>query len=194
MDSSVNAMKIFNLGINTLYMANSMLRENRRNLSSLSKISLDKFVSFLVDDSYLRLGVGGYGGEQKNFLDFCKNLLQKEDISVGILNAHGDEFFGKWCYSDGLIPKSVQKWIDKYDGFYDVLLIHSCNPQHKRPVIRKSITVVPSDIFNMLSSIDLLEHKLVIPGEGYIPVNRKIIQKLPHYNLLNDLRAYIPDN
>lgn len=101
--------------------------------------------------------------------------------------------FGKWCYEDGFIPKSVQGWIDKNDGVYDLLLLQVCNPRHVKPVIRKSIAVVPTDTVSpYLTSVCGIEHLLVMPDRGALQFTSDRINRLSQYNLLECLQPYIP--
>jgi len=178
-------VKIFKSGIHSFHISNSCLREERRGLKSLSRIPLDKFIAFSVDTVYVRLGIG-YEENQKKFLEFCKKFSNTgNNFSVGILNAHGDNFFGKWVYYDGLFPKSVQSWVDKMDGVYDLLLICVCNPGHKNLFIRKSTAVVPTDDVCMMLNIAGVKHKLVIPGQGTVSFDKKSIDLLPNLDLLS---------
>ena len=185
-------MKIFQYGINTLHIANSNLREEKRRLRD---VSLDRLISLLVYDSYARLGTGIEieTGNYYKFLDFCRSISKKDsDFKVGILDAHGKNYFGRWYYSDGIFPKSVQKWIDEYDGIYDLLLLHVCNTEHVKPIIKKSMAVVPTDDVCHMLNIAGTEHLLVIPGKGAVSFNKNTISKLPSYNLLEYLQSYVP--
>ena len=177
-------MRIFQSGINTLHIANSMLKEERR----ISRdCSLEKLIPYLIDTAYRRLGI-----ENTNeFLDFCKKTTQRDnEFSVGILDAHGEYHFSRWYYSDGIIPKSVQKWVDENDGVYDLLLLHTCNPQGVKPIIRKSMAVVPTDHVSLMPGGK--DNLLVMPNKVSAPFNADITSRLPQYNILKDLQPYIP--
>jgi hypothetical protein len=182
-------MKYFDLGRDHIYISNECLKEVRI-VPSLKKLTEIEQARFCADSSYIRLGVGGYHAEKDHFLEFCSELTGKTDeLSVGILSAHGDNFFRKWCYSDGLFPPPVQKWLDANDGLYDLLLLDVCNSAHAMPNIRKSLTVVPQGIISIMGRA-YIDNKLIIPGKGEITVNSGIVEKLPDYNLLQDLIAY----
>ncbi len=177
-------MKIFKSGIHSFHISSSCFREERRGLKSLSRIPLDKFIAFLVDTVYGRLGIG-YEENQKNFLEFCKKFSNAGDnFSVGVLNAHGDNFLGKWVYYDGLFPKSVQSWVDKMDDVCDLLLICVCNPSHKNLFIRKSTAVVPTDDVSIMLNIAGVKHRLVIPGQGTVLFDKEDVALLPGRDLL----------
>jgi len=184
-------MKIFQSGINTLHIADSRLREHT-NLKSFRDIPLDRIIPYLVDSAYRRLGIKSE--DISKFLDFCKETSKKNGgFKVGILEAHGKYFFGKWCYQDGFVPKSVQKWIDEYDEVYDLLLLQVCNPKYAKPVIRKPIAVVPTNNVGHLLNSDIgIEHLVVIPNKGALHFNSDMINRLPQYNLLEYLQSYIP--
>ena len=187
-------MKVFQSGNNTLYIADSMLNEDRRILKTFRDVPLERLISYIVDAAYISLGTGY---EQENigkFLDFCKSLSNKDgDFKVGILDAHGSAHSGKWCYSDGIIPKSVQKWIGEHDGVYDLLLLQVCNPTGIKPIIKKSLAVVPTDDVGLRLNSDIgIEHLLVIPDRGAVPFGKDKIAKLPSYDLMGHLQCYVP--
>jgi len=184
-------MKVFQSRNNTLYIANSMLREERRDLKSLRGIPQERFISFLVQSAYRRLGIGCENDRNiDKFIEYCKRITNKSgDFKVGILDAHGS---GKWYYQDGITKKSVQKWIDQHDGVYDLLLLHVCNPEHFKPIIKKSLAVVPTDTITLLLAHAGIEQLLVIPNKGTMPFNDNKITQLSTYNHLENLRLYAP--
>lgn len=183
-------MKVYNSGFNTLYISNSCLREHKRILKSLRKIPQERFIDFIIDSAYGRLGIGTEERNIEKFMDFCRKFSGKKEINTAILEAHGYNCFGKWCYDDGLMPKPIQGWIDEHDGNYDLLMLQVCNPYHEKPIIQKSMAVVPTDIVSFMNT-SCLEHLLVLPGEGAVPFNKKKIKKLPSNSLLKYLQPYV---
>src|SRR4030042_3134830 len=186
-------MKVFQSCNNTLYIANSMLREERRKFKSLRDVSLERFIAYLVNSAYGRLGIGSDPENIGKFLGLCKSLSNKDgDFKIGILDAHGKYYHDKWHYEDGINPKSVQKWINEQDGVYDLLLLHVCNPKQAKPNVKKSLAVVPTDEVCYLLNFAGIEHLLVIPDKGAVPFREEKITNLPSYNLLVNLQRYIP--
>jgi hypothetical protein len=165
-------MKTYQIGKNTLNISNYCFNELRRGLKSLAKIPEEKFASFLMGEAYSRLCIS----DQDEFFKRCKELSGKEIQSAAILYAHGDHFFKKWTYEDGLLPKKVQTWVDQNDGKYDLLLLHSCNPIHEVPKISKSIAVVPNDYLSHILNLAGEEHLLMIPGQNVRYIGRNGIR------------------
>ena len=120
-------MRIFQSGINTLHISNQILREHGK-FGTFRDVPLDANVRYLTWRAYDDLCDFNKSEDVSKFQDACRVISKKgDDFRVGILYAHGTYLFGKWCYQDGLFPKSVQRWIDKYDGVYDLLLLQVCN-------------------------------------------------------------------
>ncbi|MBN2052567.1 hypothetical protein JW756_03615 [Candidatus Woesearchaeota archaeon] len=185
-------MKVFQSGYNTLYIADSILREEKRHLKSLRGIPQERFISFLIQTAYRRLGIGFDDPENiDKFLGYCRLLKGKNgSFRVGILYAHGS---GRWHYQDGIRKKSVQKWIDENDGIHDLLLLHSCNPENFKPRINKSLAVVPTDTIKLWTAHSM-ENLLVIPNKGAVPFNDEKITMFPRYDQLECLQQYVPSN
>ena len=190
-------MKTFQYGRNTLYISNERLNEQEKRAlmeSPKNRISGEELIRYIVNLAYLRLGI--YLNNQEKFIDFCKKVRGKtEDLRVGVLDAHGDSFLGRWCYLDGFFPKRVQSWIDEHDGFYDLLVLHSCNPKREKPIVRKSLAVIPTDNLGLLYSAMRggIEHLLVIPEKGVIPFDRDKLNQLSGCDLLKRLQRYLPE-
>ena len=117
-------MKVIHLGIYHLYISDECWKEDGKLAEKYAKrVSVEEF---LVSGALSRLGVSY--PNQKSFFDFCRALSGANgDFSVAMLSAHGGKFWGRWAYSDGFFPKSVQKWIDSVDGRHSLLLLHCCN-------------------------------------------------------------------
>ena len=107
-------------------------------------------------------------------LDWNPKFSLETTGSMAILKAHGIYDLPGWCYEDKRIlrdPKirSVQDWIDKYDGV-DVLFVHSCNPQNGHGVkSRESILIHPTADIPSGQGLEMYNPELLVrydPKEG----------------------------
>jgi hypothetical protein len=185
-------MKVFHSGNTTLYIANSIFRQDRM-MKSFKDVPIERVLDYIIKKVYRTLGIAGDSETIDKFLDFCQSYSNANgNFKIGILSAHGSMYFGKWFYNKGIIPRPVQKWIDENDGVYDLLLLEVCNPKGVKPTINKSLVVVPTHLVGLLYNSDVdLEHLLVIPHMGAIPIREDKITRLPKYPLFDNLQPYV---
>lgn len=108
----------------------------------------------------------------KYLLKSINNLIS-DMKSMAILHAHGGKINNVWVYQDETFFykkfKSIQDWINKNDGKYDILFITACNGAQFEIKSKKSIIVHAKKDFSLN---DLMSHKIklyiYIPNKGYI--------------------------
>lgn len=84
-----------------------------------------------------------------------------------VLSAHGIVENYRWFYRDGQRKLSLQKWVDRHDGQYAMLVLSSCNIEQHTPKARKSLLMVPDCSFSLKSVRDgNASFSLIHPREG----------------------------
>jgi hypothetical protein len=87
-----------------------------------------------------------------------------------LLYAHGDTYHDvDWGYEDKGKIKSVQKWIDKNDGKFSALLLKCCNPYAVEIKSKKSIILVPNEIYSGIGQdTGNVQVEIYVPKIGYL--------------------------
>jgi hypothetical protein len=87
-----------------------------------------------------------------------------------ILAAHGDDERNTWLYytgENGGIP--VQKWINKMDGKYAVLMLYCCNPGAHTIYSKKSAVLASNSVYSPMKQMSgKLQIELFLPPLGYV--------------------------
>jgi hypothetical protein len=162
-------MELYRSGNTDLYIPKSKLQESMKDAGILKHLSTDKFIAHCINEDFTRMGLG-YNPERKEIFESLKKIRgNNQDLKIAMLDAHGSSILGKWYYSDGIFPDRVQSWISQNDGQYDLLVLHSCNPEGNIPTLRQSMALVPTITFSMQTTIQGSEFYLILPRKEIIP-------------------------
>ena len=114
-----------------------------------------------------------------SFLKFNKKIgelamlySEKQGLErIAILSAHGDYDYEKrrWTYRDNEKDFSVQRWINKNDGKYGILILHCCNVLSKEIRSKKSAVIAYNYIYSGFRQANYEgQTEIYLPKKGYI--------------------------
>ena len=114
--------------------------------------------------------VENFLGFNEEYNELIEAYAKKNNLErIAILLAHGDEINKKWCYLNGHGNFSVQSWINKMDGKYKLLILHTCNPGRNEITSEKSPVLVPNEKYSYASSLrGRVQIELFLPKTGYV--------------------------
>lgn len=156
----------------TVDMSADLYRDYKSKISTTESDNLESF------DSRLR-SVMGFNFEKIALYLLSKGFLSPQNPRM--LHAHGRNINSKYTYVEKpegkRIYTPVNKWLDKYDGKHDTLIVFSCNPNRIKLKSRNSLLVYPiGDIdqsqFSNLSRLDSILR--VVPPKRSLDPNSKL--------------------
>jgi hypothetical protein len=108
--------------------------------------------------------------ENKAYSSIINNYSKKNSLEkIAILTAHGEDVKDSWHYFDKDNSSSVQRWINRMDGKYKVLILDICNLENHLIKSEKSIVLHPNGpISNLLLMQNMVPIEIFLPGTGYI--------------------------
>jgi len=190
-------MKKLTLGNETIHISKNCFWDIERRFKE--KPAEKSVIEKIVEKTSLDFGMISIANNSSDvygksyFLKFCKNILGLQaEPNIGVLYARGFYEKEQWIYYETVFKKrKVDGWINKNDGVYDVLIIHSDNKGALRPVVQKSIVIIPQGSVSSIQGHEG-ENLIVIPGRGAIPFNRMKLERVnfDFNNLLEKIERY----
>lgn len=131
-------MRVFTEGLYDIFVA-----------SDHHTLDLHGLEDMTVSEAVYEKIQGFLGGLDKLEREYLQLYTQVTGCRIGCLVAHGVESDEGWCYWNGNRCVSVQRWIDRYEKQYGVLVLLSCNVHSHTPKSEKSLLVLPDRTFSL---------------------------------------------
>jgi hypothetical protein len=114
-----------------------------------------------------------------------RELIDAWEMATGlsgrvILEAHGNQIGGQWIYDGGdNIFRSVQGWIDEWDGKVAALMILTCNPNKTEISAQHSLVLHQRRLVDSFPAEVLTQGlmRVYVPRMGYIERDYRMLRR-----------------